>query len=82
MDRRASREIFDPFFRVDASRARHTGIGLAIVERVVTLHGGTVSARNASPAGLRVTIELPALPADLDLATTSMGSVPAASPIA
>jgi signal transduction histidine kinase len=77
--------LFDPFFRVDESRARHTGgtgIGLAIVERVVTLHGGAVSAQNVLPSGLRVTIELPALPAELDPATIIIGSAPAASPTA
>jgi two-component system sensor histidine kinase CpxA len=77
--------LFDPFFRVDESRARHTGgtgIGLAIVERVVTLHGGAVSAQNVLPSGLRVTVELPALPAELDPATIIIGSAPAASPTA
>ena len=77
--------LFDPFFRVDESRTRHTGgtgIGLAIVERVVTLHGGVVSAQNVLPSGLRVTIELPALPAELDPATIIIGSAPAASPTA
>jgi signal transduction histidine kinase len=56
--------LFMPFFRVDESRTRNTGgtgIGLTIVERVVTLHGGVVFARNAAPSGLRITVELPLL---------------------
>lgn len=55
-------EIFRPFFRVDGSRTGSTGgvgLGLAIVERAVTLHHGAVHAENANP-GLLVRIELPA----------------------
>jgi signal transduction histidine kinase len=54
--------LFDPFYRVDESRARNTGgvgIGLAIFKRAVALHGGTVSAANADPSGLRICIDLP-----------------------
>ncbi|MGI4942263.1 MAG: sensor histidine kinase [Janthinobacterium lividum] len=55
--------LFEPFFRVDAARARNTGgagLGLAICERAVALHGGRISAANATP-GLRINVELPAL---------------------
>lgn len=54
--------IFDPFTRVSAARERESGghgIGLAIARRAVTLHGGEISARNAEPRGLCVTIRLP-----------------------
>jgi len=54
--------IFEPFFRVDASREASTGgtgLGLAIVQRVVQAHMGTVSAENAQD-GLKVTLRLPA----------------------
>lgn len=54
--------LFDPFYRVDDARARNTGgagIGLAICERAVRLHGGTVRAENTTPSGLAVTLELP-----------------------
>lgn len=56
--------IFDPFYRVDSSRDRATGgvgLGLAIVKTCIESCGGTVTGRNRKPAGLEVTIRLPAL---------------------
>jgi len=53
--------IFEPFFRVEGDRSRSSGgagLGLAITRRAVSLHGGTIVARNARP-GLNITIELP-----------------------
>jgi signal transduction histidine kinase len=53
--------IFQPFFRVDECRHASTGgvgLGLAIVERAVQMHGGSVRATNANP-GLMVSITLP-----------------------
>jgi len=58
----ALQHLFEPFYRVDQARARKTGgagVGLSICERAVRLHGGKVSARNASPRGLSVEISLP-----------------------
>jgi two-component system sensor histidine kinase CpxA len=57
--------IFDPFFRVEASRSRETGgagLGLAIVKTCVAACGGTVRAVNRSPTGLAVEIRLEAPP--------------------
>lgn len=57
-------EIFRPFTRVDEARDRTSGgagIGLAITERAVRLHGGSVVAANAQGGGLCVTIRLPAV---------------------
>ena len=55
-------KLFRPFFRVDHARGRQTGgsgLGLAITERAVRLHGGTVSAANATGGGFMVEIRLP-----------------------
>jgi two-component system sensor histidine kinase CpxA len=55
-------EIFRPFYRVDEARNREAGgvgLGLAIAERAVRLHGGKVTAANASAGGLEITIVLP-----------------------
>jgi two-component system sensor histidine kinase CpxA len=54
--------IFDPFYRVDASRDRSTGgtgLGLAIVKTCVEACSGTVSGQNRKPSGLEVTMLLP-----------------------
>jgi len=54
--------IFMPFFRVAEARERETGgtgIGLAITSRVVQMHGGKVTAKNAPDGGLEVEIYLP-----------------------
>jgi signal transduction histidine kinase len=59
--------LFDPFYRVDDARARNTGgvgIGLAICERAVRLHGGAVRAENVLPSGLAVRLELPQAPSE------------------
>jgi two-component system sensor histidine kinase CpxA len=56
-------QIFDPFYRVDVSRARETGgtgLGLAIVKTCVESCGGRVSCHNRAPHGLSVVITLPA----------------------
>src|SRR6185369_15135812 len=58
----ALKEIFRPFYRVDDSRTRETGgvgLGLAITERAVRLHDGTVSASNLQGGGFAVEIRLP-----------------------
>jgi two-component system sensor histidine kinase CpxA len=55
-------EIFRPFYRVDDARDREAGgvgLGLAIADRAVRLHGGRVTAINAPKGGLLVTIILP-----------------------
>lgn len=58
----ALRHLFEPFFRVDEARRREGGgygIGLAITERTIRRHGGSVLARNHPGGGLEVELELP-----------------------
>lgn len=55
-------ELFRPFYRVGESRDRHSGgsgVGLAIAEQAIKLHGGNIAARNHAEGGLLVTIRLP-----------------------
>ena len=55
-------ESLERFFRLDQSRARHTGgsgLGLAICREVLTLHGGTITIAASSPAGTTVEIRIP-----------------------
>jgi two-component system, OmpR family, sensor histidine kinase CpxA len=59
-------KLFRPFYRIDDARGRQTGgvgLGLAITERAVRLHGGTIQASNRNEGGLMIEIRLPALPA-------------------
>ena len=56
-------KLFRPFYRIDDARGRQTGgvgLGLAITERAVRIHGGTVKASNRPEGGLQVEIRLPA----------------------
>ena len=55
-------KIFAPFVRVGEARDRQTGgygLGLAIAQRAVALHGGHISAHNRPPQGLCVEMVLP-----------------------
>jgi two-component system sensor histidine kinase CpxA len=57
----ALEQIFDPFFRLEASRSRDTGgigLGLSIVKTCVEACQGSVTARNRPAGGLRVEIVL------------------------
>lgn len=54
--------IFRPFYRVDPSRTSSTGgfgVGLAITERAVRLHGGSVRASNRQPRGSSIQLTFP-----------------------
>jgi signal transduction histidine kinase len=54
--------IFKPFYRVADARERSsggTGLGLTITDRIVHLHGGTVTAWNSKHGGLVVELRMP-----------------------
>jgi Histidine kinase-, DNA gyrase B-, and HSP90-like ATPase len=58
-------KFFQPFYRLGSVHARHTagaGWGLAIAERAVRLHGGTIVAANTPGGGLLMTICIPVVP--------------------
>lgn len=59
-------KIFYPFYRVDVSREKKTGgygLGLAIAQKAIQLHQGTIIAKNRPEGGLAVHITLPIIPA-------------------
>ena len=68
--------VFSPFRQADSSTARRhggLGLGLAIVDNLVRLHGGTAQVASAGPGmGTRVTVRLP-------LAVVSDANLPAPS---
>lgn len=58
-------KLFRPFYRIDDARGRQTGgvgLGLAISQRAVSLHGGRIRAFNRPQGGLVVEIRLPLEP--------------------
>ncbi|MCC7173536.1 MAG: HAMP domain-containing histidine kinase, partial [Planctomycetes bacterium] len=65
----ALEDIFRPFYRLSDARERDcggAGLGLAIAQQAVRIHGGTIRASNAPDGGLIVEIRLPALGAGQD----------------
>jgi CheY-like chemotaxis protein len=58
-------KLFRPFVQLDSSLTRQqagTGLGLALVKRLIDLHGGSVRVESAPDAGSRFTVSLPYLP--------------------
>lgn len=54
--------LFKPFVQLDGGLAREyagTGLGLALVDKMINLHGGTVSVESEKDKGSRFTITLP-----------------------
>jgi hypothetical protein len=48
--------IFEPFF---TTKTQGTGLGMAIVKRIVDAQGGLISARNRESGGAEIVINLP-----------------------
>ena len=54
--------VFDPFYRLEASRSRETGgsgLGLAVARAIVQRHDGTIRLEDRTGGGLRVRVSLP-----------------------
>jgi signal transduction histidine kinase len=59
----ARQRIFDAFYRLDESRstdAGGAGLGLAIVQRIMELHGGTAEVGDSPLGGARFALTFPA----------------------
>lgn len=63
--------VFERFYRIPGARSRSsdsTGIGLALVQELVKLHGGTIEVESTEGKGTTFTVSIPAgkdhLPAD------------------
>ena len=52
----AASRIFRPFF---TTKAKGTGLGLALVQKIVVTHNGRVSASNADDGGALFAVSLP-----------------------
>lgn len=57
--------VFEPFYRLEASRNRATGgtgLGLTIARNIAQTHGGDISLRNHPDGGLEAVLTLPRAP--------------------
>jgi two-component system nitrogen regulation sensor histidine kinase GlnL len=52
----AAPRIFTPFF---TTKARGTGLGLALVQKIIVTHNGRITATNAEQGGARFNVSLP-----------------------
>ncbi len=58
----AIEKVFEPFYRLDASRSRETGgtgLGLAIARSIAQGHGGRLTLENRAEGGLEARLTLP-----------------------
>ncbi|HLO47037.1 MAG TPA: PAS domain S-box protein, partial [Kamptonema sp.] len=68
-------KLFQPFIQIDSALNRQyagTGLGLALVKRIVELHGGVVGLTSEVGVGSCFTIDLPCTPVEPSSATRSI----------
>jgi signal transduction histidine kinase len=56
------KHVFRPFFRVDRSRTKKTGghgLGLALAQRIVHAHGGTIELKSELGRGTQALVHIP-----------------------
>ncbi|MCB1600984.1 MAG: response regulator [Xanthomonadales bacterium] len=73
--------VFDPYFRGEhGARVHGGGLGLAVVDRVIALHGGQIQVSNLPAGGARFRIELPVrvIEAETDAAAPAKPDLPLA----
>ena len=63
--------LFLPHF---TTKKRGTGIGLAIVSRIVIDHGGSISVKNNQPRGTTFEIQIPPTPVSIEVKPTAYSS--------
>ena len=56
VDASVTARMFRPFF---TTKARGTGLGLALVQKIVVTHNGRVTVANGEAGGARITVTLP-----------------------
>lgn len=55
------KNIFDPFFTTKPT-GKGTGLGLAVVKKIVDMHGGTIDIQNAQEGGVKAIMKLKTAP--------------------
>ena len=69
--------VFEPFYRIEPSRGRHTGghgLGLTVARSIARTHGGDVVLSNRTPRGLEAVLTLPIVSQSLDTSVRSRRS--------
>lgn len=56
MTSQVASQIFEPFF---TTKQKGTGLGMAIVQRIMSAHSGSVTARSVSPHGAEIILVVP-----------------------